>query len=279
MKLLQQLPAEDINKHLQLNNNQTLKALGVSWNSQSDQISYSVKPIINSSTVTKRTILSHVAALFDPLGLLGPMILLAKSLIQKLYAENLESDESVPTIIHTLWCNFCEELPQMNTLQFSRNVLVPDATSIQLHGFCDARERGYGACIYVRCSNNNGDIQSALLCSRSRVSPLKTVSIPRLELCGAHTLVQLLRATQEAIKISIDRVILWTDSMVALHWITTSPHQLKTFVVNRVSAIKEGSPGIAWRHVKSEDNPADALSQGLMPSEFINNNLWRQGPA
>lgn len=278
INLLQHLPAEDINKHLHLDSDQTLKALGVFWNSQSDKINYSVKPIITSNTVTKRIILSHVASLFDPLGLLGPIILLAKSIIQKLWAAKIEWDESVPTSIHTLWTNFCDELPQINSLQFYRNVLITDANSVQLHGFCDASERGYGACIYVRSSNNKGDIKTSLLCSRSRVAPLKTVSIPRLELCGAHTLVHLYKATEGAIKIPISKVVLWTDSMVALHWISTSPHQLKTFVANRVSAIQQESPGIEWRHVQSEDNPADALSRGQLPSELLNNNLWSQGP-
>ncbi|XP_063979920.1 uncharacterized protein LOC135163945 [Diachasmimorpha longicaudata] len=278
MSLLQHLPAADIHKHLHFDNDQTLKALGVFWHSQADAIHYSVKPIINSTTVTKRIILSHVASLFDPMGLLGPIILLAKSIIQKLWVDKLNWDESVPTSIHTLWTNFCDELPKINQLQFSRNVLITDRESIELHGFCDASERGYGACIYVRSSNKRGDINTSLLCSRSRVAPLKTISIPRLELCGAKTLVQLYTTVKRAIKLPIFKTIFWTDSMVALHWISSPPHQLKTFVANRVSAIQQGSPGIEWRHVKSEDNPADALSRGQLPSELITNDLWHKGP-
>ncbi|XP_015125115.1 uncharacterized protein LOC107046906 [Diachasma alloeum] len=201
MSLLQHLPAEDINKNLQLDSSQALKALGVSWNSQADNICYSVKPIIQNST------------------------------------------------------------------------------TVQLHGFCDASERGYGACIYIRSSNAKGDIQTSLLCSRSRVSPLKTITIPRLELCGAYLLAQLYKAIKEAIEFPISKIIFWSDSMVALHWIGTSPHHLKTFVANRVSAIQQEAPGIEWRHVRSEDNPADALSRGQLPGELVNNKIWRQGPA
>ncbi|XP_011312895.1 uncharacterized protein [Fopius arisanus] len=206
------------------------------------------------------------------------MILLAKSIIQKLWVAKVEWDESVPTSIHTLWTEFYRELPTINNLQFDRNVLTSESTSIQLHGFCNASERGYGACLYVRSTNTIGDIHTALLCSRSRVAPLKTITIPRLELSGAQTLVQLYQAVKEAITAPVSRVVFWTDSMVALHWIASSPHQLKTFVANRVAAIQQGSSEIEWRHIKSEDNPADALSRGQLPSELVDNNLWRQGP-
>ncbi|XP_063993410.1 uncharacterized protein LOC135171050 [Diachasmimorpha longicaudata] len=256
MSLLQHLPAEDINKHLQLDNEKTLKTLGVFWHPQSDKINYSVKPIINSHAITTRSILAHVASLFDPLGLLGPMILLAKSIIQRLWVAKVEWDEYQP----------------------ASTLYGLTSTCIQLHGFCDASERGYGACIYVRSINTMGEIHTALLCSRSRVAPLKTITIPRLELSSAQTLVQLYQAVKEAITAPVSKVVFWTDSMVALHWIASSPHKLKTFVANRVAAIQQGSSGIDWRHIRFEDNPADALSRGQLPQELVDTCLWRQGP-
>ncbi|XP_033231645.1 uncharacterized protein LOC117182650 [Belonocnema kinseyi] len=249
---------ENINQRLQLTDDKTLKTLGIVWNSKSDTIPYTVKTITPKNCVTKRTILSEVATIFDPLGLLGPVILKAKSIIQKLWVAKVDWDESIPICIHTSWVEFCIQLPQINQITFKRKIIIDNPIDNQIHGFCDASETGYGACIYIRSVDAFDQSQVNLRCSRSRVALLKTISLPRLELCGAYTLMSLYNAVKQAINISVSKKILWTDSAITLQWVNTEPHTLKTFVSNRVAA--------------------HALSRGQKPGEFIRNVMWQHDP-
>lgn len=167
----------------------------------------------------------------------------------------------------------------MNRISFDRKILVTDYNEVQLHGFCDASNVGYGACVYLRSRGQLGNTIVRLLCAKSRVAPLKTITIPRLELYGALLLAQLYREISGTTEIVHKRVIFWCDSTIVLHWLQTSPHLLKTYVANRVAAIREITDSIEWRHVRSEDNPADAISRGQLPHVFLKNLTWFTGPS
>ncbi|XP_063988162.1 uncharacterized protein LOC135168158 [Diachasmimorpha longicaudata] len=282
-KILQGLSPEHINQHLQLYNDTTIKTLGISWDSKLDAIKYKTKPINLNNAITKRTILSIVASILDTLGLLGRVILKAKNIIQQLWAAKVDWDESVPLAIQTLWIDLCSELPLVNELEFHRKVIIKDPQEIQIDGFCEGSNVGYGACIYLKSINNQGLSQINLLCSKSQVAPIKTpVRIPRLELCGAHTLTMLYESVKKSINLPISKTILWTDSTITIHWIHTPPHTLKTFVQNRVADIQQktmnSNENCEWKDVPSGDNPADALSRGQLPSEFMKDKLWLNGP-
>lgn len=143
---------------------------------------------------------------------------------------------------------------------------------------CDASQAGYGACLYTRSVEQNKKNVCKLLCAKSRVSPLKTVTIPRLELSGALLLARLFREVSSALNIMPAKVTFWCDSTIVLHWLNTPSHLLKTFVANRVVEIRELTGSHVWRHVRSEDNPADAISRGQLPTMFLKNKTWRSGP-
>lgn len=149
-----------------MTDDKTLKTLGIAWSAQTDEIIYSVKPVVNSSTLTKRRILSHIAKIFDPLRLLIPIVFTAETLIQDLWALKLDWDESIPNHIHTRWLKFHQQLNQVTDLTIKRHVLISEAATIQLHGFCDAGIKGYEACIYLRSTDKGGNIQTHLLCSK-----------------------------------------------------------------------------------------------------------------
>ncbi|XP_071651716.1 uncharacterized protein [Temnothorax longispinosus] len=222
--------------------------------------------------------LSQVASLFDPLGLVGPVIVKAKIMLQRLWEDKLDWDESVPADIATSWSEYREQVELLNNFIVPRQITTENVINVQLHGFCDASERAYGAVLYLRSTTSSGIHIVRLICSKTRVAPIKKLTLPRLELSAADLLGKLYGATIKSLRINIAEEFFWSDSTIALHWIQTSPHRLKTFVANRVSQIHESTQHGKWRHVPSQDNPADALSKGQFPREFVSNPIWKSGP-
>ncbi|GFY44440.1 integrase catalytic domain-containing protein [Trichonephila inaurata madagascariensis] len=214
------------------------KPLGVLWNSSSDTFCFKVSPSTNH-IFTKRDVHSQIARIFDPLGLLGPVISKAKFFMQQLWLLKLEWHEKLPVPVAAEWASFVQSLPVLEKLKIPRFVLSENLESIILYGFSDALEKGFGAVTYVSVIRNNGDRHSQLLCSKSRVAPLKTLTIPRLELSACLLLSKLVRKVINALKTNLSQVILFSDSTIALSWIKTPPHLLKTFVANRVAKIQE----------------------------------------
>nr|CAI5820860.1 unnamed protein product [Callosobruchus analis] len=265
------------NKNFEIAGDKTSKILGLSWDADNDTFSYPTE-IEPASRVTKRTVLSTVAKLFDPLGLLGPIVVKAKLIIQALWREGFNWDESISVELHTSWTNLLNDLSNIGEITIPRQVTQTKFVQIILHAFCDSSERAYGACVYVVTVNEQGERQSNLLCAKSRVAPLKTIALPKLELCGAVLLADLVQKVTEQIDIKFDKKYYWTDSMVALSWIKGNPSSWKTFVANRVSHIQEKTQKHEWRHIRSELNPADLLSRGTSLSMLKGSRLWWNGP-
>ncbi|XP_071868023.1 uncharacterized protein [Bombus fervidus] len=265
---------QDINDKLLLGESQTVKTLGVVWNSSDDSILYSVKVNPLTRQITKRTISSEIAKIYDPLGLLAPVIIRAKLLLQQIWTLKIDWDES----LHTEWRKYYTQLPLLNNIRFPRKTIVKSATEIELHGFCDASERAYGACVYLRTITAEGQVWTRLLTAKSKVAPLKSLTIPRLELSGALLLTSLTTAVLQALRNNISRTVYWTDSTIVIHWINISPHMLKTFVANRVADIQGKTHTSDWRHIPTTDNPADLISRGQSPEDFLQSTIWQQGP-
>ncbi|XP_017796726.1 PREDICTED: uncharacterized protein LOC108577994 [Habropoda laboriosa] len=276
--LLQGLSEFDVNRKLHLGESSTLKTLGIVWNSATDFIHYAVKTTTSTPQITKRHISSEIARIYNPLGLLGPVIIIAKLLLQQIWILKADWDESLPMDIHTQWTQYYTQLPLLNNATFNRKTIINAASKIQLHGFYDASEKAYGACVYLRSIDACSNVQVNLLLSKSKVAPLRKHSLPRLELCGALLLVTLITIVRTALHIDISNIFLWSDSTIVLHWINTSPHVLKTFVANRVAEIQRKIEDAQWRHVGTSENPADLISCGQSPEEFLQPSIWQHGP-
>ncbi|XP_055928660.1 uncharacterized protein LOC129959793 [Argiope bruennichi] len=256
---------------------QVSKALGMHWKPFEDLFIFTVK-YENESMLTKRTVLSIIARLYDPLGLLGPVISKMKIFLQKLWLQKLTFDDPLPPAIGKEWSHLVQSLRALELVKIPRWILNENPVKLILHCFSDASEAAYGAVIYLQCISANDIVTSRLVCSKSRVSPLKTVSIPRLELCGCLLAAQLKAKVEKALHLQIDSAVMYTDSTISLAWIQTPPHRLKTFVANRVGKIQQLTQNNKWQHVSSTLNPADVISRGLVPEQLIDNYLWWNGP-
>jgi len=192
-----------------------------------------------------------------------------------LWLHKFDWDEQLPSELLNQWMDMYLQLCQVNEIAVDRLVLAKgQPTEIQLHGFCDSSKKAYGACLYLRSVNQQREVTTKLLCSKLRVAPVKKVTLPMLELCGAFLLAQLIQKTVPALNLKIDRILLWTDSTIVLSWLATSANKWKTFVANRVSQIQELTTGREWRHVASTNNPADLISRGTNPETLKNCKLW-----
>lgn len=257
-----------------------ISILGLQWIPNTDCFTYKIN--ISKTTIqTKRTVLSSIAKLYDPCGFLSPVIFSAKSLIQLLWTLGCEWDTPLPKEIVDKWNTFLQELPVLETLSIPRHLGVSEAINIQLHGFCDASELGYSSCVYLRTCDTLNNVKISLILAKSKVAPLKHTSLPRLELCGAYLLSQLMRycITLLSKTTIINSVHAWTDSKIVLCWISTPPYKLKTFVANRVAHIQDWLQPALWSHVPSSQNPADCASRGLQPTQLIHHDIWWIGPS
>ncbi|XP_065075684.1 uncharacterized protein LOC135699369 [Ochlerotatus camptorhynchus] len=271
-------------KHsIDLNRDQTIKTLGLHWEPASDRLKYKIDLLLPPNAVlTKRLTLSYIAQLFDPLGLVGPVVVMAKAFMQTLWTlrDNngavWEWDREL-TSLRNQWINYHSNLPSLNELRIDRFVLLANSVDTQLHLFSDASDIGYGTCAYLRSINNRGQIKIALLTSKSRIAPLKKQSTPRLELCGALLSAELYQRITPSLQITFT-TFFWTDSTTVINWLKATPSAWTTFVANRVSKIQHATQHCVWNHIAGLENPADVISRGCLASDLIHNKLLWRGP-
>ncbi|XP_067051287.1 uncharacterized protein [Acropora muricata] len=151
--------------------------------------------------------------------------------------------------------------------------------SSQLHNFSDASGEGYGAVSYLRFVNEAKDVHCAFLIGKSRQTPQKSITIPRLELSAAVVATRLNRMMKHELDVTVDREYFWTDSTCVLSYIVNKDKRFQTFVANRITTIHEGSRPDQWYYVHTCSNPADDASRGLSAEEFIHKNRWINGPS
>lgn len=262
-----------------------IKVLGLHWEPGADVFGYHINSRL--SPLTKRGVLSTIARLFDPVGALGPTILWAKSLLQKLWSENVDWDSPLPPPLQIQWDQFLSQLPSLTDVALPRHINIFHAQDVQLLGFADASQVGYAAIIFLRVVHSSQDPRVYFVTCKTKVAPLNsgspgsTWSIPRLELCAALLLARVLSRLHHVLlrKVPISRIRAWTDSSIVLSWLAADQKTFKIFVTNRVSKIHALLPQCQWGHITSDNNPADPASRGLLPAAMIADRLHRDGPA
>lgn len=256
-------------------------ALGIEWNPNTDKIlmvSSKLYDCNNDTPFTKRSILSLTSSLFDPLGLLSCCTIVCKIILQMLWSEKLSWDDEIPANINKIWRDFIDNVDHLQTIDIPRNVCCANPVTIELHSFSDASMKAYAGCVYVRSTDALGNCTVRLLTARAKVAPLKTTTIPKLELCGALLVARLCDKACKALRCNISNKYYWSDSKIVLGWLSTPPHKLQTFVANRVVSINELCKDSKWLYVPTSQNPADIASRGIFPNEIKSLSLWWQGP-
>ena len=210
------------------------KTIGVQWNSQRDVFRLTITDSPLLDFVTKRQLTSDITKTFDVLGWVSPAIIKAKILLQRLWERKIDWDDKVPLDVFDVWQRWRSELPLLSNIHLPRCHFTcnPLECSTQLHGFSDASEEAYSAVVYLRVQNPDGSILISLVMSKSRVAPIKRQTIPRLELCGALLLLQILAHVKKVFSLPSSEVYAWTDCMVVLGWLDGDPRRFKTYVGN-----------------------------------------------
>ncbi|XP_024877009.1 uncharacterized protein LOC112457902 [Temnothorax curvispinosus] len=186
----------------------------LSFESPEDQF-FKVNPL--DRDCTKRTILSELARIFDPLGFLTPLTFAAKRLIQRLWILKLEWDDRPPLKICSRRERYKSEFSALASIRIPRTIAVDNVVRREIHGFCDASEQGYGAIVYNRIVAESG-VVICMLITKSKVAPIKAITLPRLELSAAVLLSDLLEYVGKILrpKVAIDDTYAWSDSEVIL---------------------------------------------------------------
>ncbi|XP_063909631.1 uncharacterized protein LOC135127182 [Zophobas morio] len=254
----------------------SIKILGLRWDPRSDTFTYYVQEF--DSQVTKRTVLSYIARIFDPMGWLSPIVFWAKHFLQQIWISKVGYDDILPPSLSEAWGRFSSQMRCLRAFKIPRYILQ-SLPRLLLVGFSDASSKGYSACIYLHAYDSSSTCSNYLLKAKNKVAPLKTLTIPRLELCGALLLSRLLRDVIKSLKaVRFENVHLYTDSQIVLAWLHTSPHLLKTYVANRVVRTLEHTSLHQWAHTVSNQNSADFASRGLFPEEIMDCHSWWNGP-
>ncbi|XP_038050892.1 uncharacterized protein LOC119724042 [Patiria miniata] len=283
--VLKSIPTEERSKQLKgldlnLDALPVDRALGVSWDVERDCLGYKLSH--KDKPLTRRGLLSIVSSIYDPLGYANPFILRARLLLQELTRMKLGWDDPVPEEHRQIWQGWSEELAEMKEFEVNRCVKphgFGTVTEYQLHHFADASEKAYGAVSYLVMKNTSSELHSSLVMAKSHLAPLKTMTIPRLELAAATLAAKLDVAVKRELDVQEPiHSTFWTDSTIVLQYIRSTDGRFRTFAANRIATIHNASEASQWHYVDTKSNPADDISRGMSAGELKKSTRWLQGP-
>ncbi|XP_067945391.1 uncharacterized protein [Watersipora subatra] len=265
-KVLSAIPhTETVSQHLNILSGSTQRVLGLEWSVKNDSFRFlnNLKP----KPATRRGIFSVVSQIYDPLGFLAPFILTGKNILRRVNQAGLNWDAPVSEDMNKEWQRWLQQLDDLQEISIQRCYKPKDFGTVvrtELHHFCDASTHGLRACSYLRLISDVGNVCCILVLAKSKVAPSKSTTIPRLELQSAVIASRLSSAVKLELKQEIDQEYFWSDSKIAPGYIQNSSRCFYVYVANRVQEVRDKTHPEQWRHVSTEDNPADMASRGLM---------------
>ncbi|KAJ0169427.1 hypothetical protein K1T71_015014 [Dendrolimus kikuchii] len=268
------------NQSVVFKSNDNIKVLGLSWNKTTDEFEYHFNlPENDDQGTTKRMVLSAIARLYDPMGWIAPVIITSKIFIQNLWKSRLSWDEKLNRQLLLEWQQYKIDLENVKDIIIPRWLQTRSDDYIELHAFADASQAAYAAAVYLKSTSKDGKTVVNLVTAKTKVAPVeKEISIPRMELCAALLATKLLYEVSQIMNVPKRNIYAWSDSTVVLAWIAGEPSRWTTFVSNRISEILTMLDKDQWRHVTTDQNPADCASRGLSTSELVKYKLWWHGP-
>lgn len=291
-KLLESLSVNDRGKQVKTldlcrDNLPTEKALGVCWNTELDTFTIAVSD--KPRPLTKRGLLSTIGAMYDPLGMVSPFLLQGRIILQELCRLRLGWDEEIPQQQQKDWVEWKSLMADLKEVMMDRCIKPSNfgLGTCQVHHFADASEKGFGTVTYLRLCNQMNDVHCAFLYGKAHVAPLKSITIPRLELTAAALSVRVNQMVIRALEIPIQKIFFWTDSTTVIRYIRNERTRFHTFVANRLAVIHDGSQQEQWKFVNSNLNPADDASRGIQSTRWLNGpeflyreeSAWPQEPS
>lgn len=276
-EVMQDVPLEDRASGLELHDSggslASQKTLGVIWHVGDDNFSFQARCSLPVST--KRSLLSRIATIFDPLQFLAPFLIRARIIMQETWLRGLDWDEPLPDDLQTRMREWTEELTEVSSLCIPRFLCEVSHNTI-FHTFVDASSLAFAAATYV-ADDGQSTSSCRLIAAKAHVAPLSATSIPRLELTAALVGLRLSVAVAKALGVDLNRFIFWTDSVNVLHWIHNHSRSFKPFVAHRIAEIQEHSEPSQWKYVPTTLNVADIATQGVR-MEQIRQTAWLSGP-
>ena len=284
-EVMSKIPPENRSKNLQnveigMDHPLFEQALGIKWNASDDMLHFNVD--LPKKPSTRRGVLSMVSSLYDPLGLLSPFMLRGKCILKQLCCDGASWDEAISEEVEELWNEWKNDTQQLPEITVPRCYIPRGFGRVkiyELHHFSDASMDGCGQCSYLRVIDEAGKISSRLVMSKTKVTPKRPVTVPRLELTAAVMSVKTSRLLRNELDIQDVSEFFWTDSKVVLGYIHNESRRFHVYVANRVQQVRGHTSADQWRYVKSQENPADLASRGLSVMELKDSRLWWSGPS
>ena len=256
------------------------RAPGIIWDRQEDILQ--TKTINKDSMLTKRGLLSFISSIYDLVGIISPLMLKPKLIIQELWRRNLAWDEQLPEDIKQRWIAWKRNIPSLAKIKIPRwyGFTATDMVQLELHVFFDASQCAYGAVVYIRYILNKSVTFNFVL-GKSRLAPIKksSMSIPKLELQAAVIAVRLKTMVMEEINLEIKKVFFWCDSKTVLNYIRNEHSNFGVYVAHRINEIRENSSVSQWHYIPSNMNVADDATMCISFKQFGSNSRWFTGPS
>ncbi len=237
------------------------RVLGVTWCVENDTFGFRIE--LKDRPLTRRGILSTVSSIYDPNGYVAPVTLIGKQILQQMCKDQLDWDSPLPNDLRPVWEKWRSDIHLLEKLHINRCFKPGNfghVKAIELHHFSDASEYGYGQCSYLRQVNEQNRTHLAFVIGKARVTPLKQVTIPRLELTAATISARISEFLRAELSYQHVKEYFWTDSKIVLGYVKNEAKRFHIYVANRVQQIRECTNPESWLYVNTVDNPADEAS-------------------
>ena len=263
------------------------RVLGLYWDRDGDNLGFNVgfekiRAEIKTGSIkpSKREVFSAIMSVYDPLGILSPFTIQAKLLIQDIWRSGISWDAEIRDEEFGHWMKWLDNLKEIKQCRIPR-CLIPkgsDPFSTELHVFCDASLQAFATVAYLRVIDPNRTVYLSLIMAKTRIAPVKPITVPRLELQAALLASRMAKTIEKELDIAIMERFFWSDSTTVLHWIRSDPRKKQAFVANRLGEIGELTRVTEWHWVPTKMNPADDAfrrTDGVLKSS----DRWCVGPS